>query len=104
MLHDEATYPEPFKFNPERFMTADGQFNKNVNDPFHAIFGFGRRICPGRFMAASTIWIAVASVIAAFDFGRLDSTAGSDDMFHPGILRCVHVTVSPLNSASTILL
>ena len=104
MLHDEATYPEPFKFNPERFMTADGQSNKNVKDPFLAIFGFGRRICPGRFMAASTIWIAVASVIAAFDFGRLDSTADSDDMFHPGILRCVHVTVSPLNSASTILL
>jgi len=87
MLHDEATYPEPFKFKPERFMTTDGQFNMDVKDPFHAVFGFGRRICPGRFMAASTVWIAVASVIAAFDFGRVDSTTGSGDPFHPGILR-----------------
>jgi len=87
MLHDEATYPEPFKFKPERFMTPDGQLNRDAKDPFHMVFGFGRRICPGRFMAVSTIWIAVASVIAAFDFDRLDSTAGPDHPFHPGILR-----------------
>ena len=88
MLHDETTYPEPFKFKPERFMTTDGQLNRDMKDPFHMVFGFGRRICPGRFMAVSTIWIAVASVIAAFDFGRLDSTAGPDHPFYPGILRC----------------
>jgi hypothetical protein len=28
------------------------------------------RICPGRFMAFSAIWIAVASLIAAFDITK----------------------------------
>jgi hypothetical protein len=42
MLHDETIYPDPFTFNPDRFM-KDGQLNPDVRDPGHATFGFGRR-------------------------------------------------------------
>ncbi|PPQ85587.1 hypothetical protein CVT25_000031, partial [Psilocybe cyanescens] len=35
MLHDEDVYPDPFDFNPDRFM-KDGKFNKSVRDPGHA--------------------------------------------------------------------
>lgn len=42
MLHDEQIYPDPFEFKPERFM-KDGKFNKELRDPEHACFGFGRR-------------------------------------------------------------
>jgi cytochrome P450 len=42
MLHDEAIYPEPFEFNPDRFM-KDGKLNPDIRDPGHAVFGFGRR-------------------------------------------------------------
>ncbi|KAF8240485.1 cytochrome P450 [Tricholoma matsutake] len=69
MLHDETVYPEPFEFKPERFM-KDGQLDPTVRDPAHAAFGFGRRICPGRYMAFSAIWIAIASLIAAFDIKK----------------------------------
>ncbi|KAF7358497.1 hypothetical protein MVEN_00900400 [Mycena venus] len=34
------------------------------------LFGFGRRICPGRHMASATIWITVASMLAAFDIKK----------------------------------
>jgi len=43
ILHDEGNYPEPFKFNPDRFLTEDGQLNPAVQDPALAAFGFGRR-------------------------------------------------------------
>ncbi|GLB42757.1 putative cytochrome P450 family protein [Lyophyllum shimeji] len=69
MLHDEIFYPDPFTFNPDRFM-KDGKLNPATKDPLHAAFGFGRRICPGRYMAFSSIWIAVASVVATFDIAK----------------------------------
>jgi len=43
MLYDEKTYPEPFTFNPERFLTKDGKLDPTVQDPSLAAFGFGRR-------------------------------------------------------------
>ncbi|KAG6827710.1 hypothetical protein H0H87_003923, partial [Tephrocybe sp. NHM501043] len=42
MLHDEKVYPNPFDFNPDRFM-KDGKLDPNARDPMHAAFGFGRR-------------------------------------------------------------
>ncbi|KAF8068006.1 hypothetical protein FPV67DRAFT_1449579 [Lyophyllum atratum] len=39
-------------------------------DPAHAAFGFGRRICPGRYMAFSALCIAIASIIATFDITK----------------------------------
>ncbi|CAA7261119.1 unnamed protein product [Cyclocybe aegerita] len=76
MLHDEGAYPDPFTFNPERFM-KDGQLNKDIRDPAHACWGFGRRICPGRFMAFSSIWITIASMIAAFDIKKATDPEGN---------------------------
>lgn len=69
MLHNEEVYPDPFTFNPDRFM-KDGKIDKSVRDPAHACFGFGRRICPGRYMAFSAVWIAIASLIYVFDFEK----------------------------------
>ena len=42
MLHNEEVYPDPFTFNPDRFM-KDGKIDESVRDPAHACFGFGRR-------------------------------------------------------------
>lgn len=45
----------------------DLEIDTEVRDPMVAAFGFGRRICPGRFMAYESMWIAVATVVAIFD-------------------------------------
>jgi hypothetical protein len=33
-------------------------------------FGYGRRICAGRFMGRATDWLAIVSILAAFDISR----------------------------------
>ncbi|KAI0050246.1 cytochrome P450 [Auriscalpium vulgare] len=68
MFRDPTVYPDPETFNPERFLTAEGQFK---DDPrLNAIFGFGKRICPGRFLAESTIFLTAAMVLSTFFVGR----------------------------------
>ncbi|KAJ7209147.1 cytochrome P450 [Mycena pura] len=61
-------YPEPHAFKPERFL-LDGKLNPAVKNP-EVAFGFGRRMCPGRHMALSSIWITVASILATFDITK----------------------------------
>jgi hypothetical protein len=43
MLHNEDVYPDPFTFNPDRFIGKDGNIDKSTRDPAHACWGFGRR-------------------------------------------------------------
>ncbi|KAG5651515.1 hypothetical protein H0H81_008380, partial [Sphagnurus paluster] len=69
IFHNEEMYPDPFTFNPDRFM-KDGNLDPDIKDPVTVAFGFGRRICPGRHMAFSAIWMAVASMIAVFDISK----------------------------------
>ncbi|KAF7368570.1 Cytochrome P450 [Mycena venus] len=68
ILHDENVYPDPHAFEPERFL-LDGKLNSTVKNP-EAAFGFGRRLCPGRHMALSSMWITVASILATFDISK----------------------------------
>ncbi|KAI0754760.1 cytochrome P450 [Daedaleopsis nitida] len=66
MLHDEEEYPEPERFIPERFL-QDGKLRSDIRDPATIAFGFGRRICPGRYFAEATLFIYIASVLLTFD-------------------------------------
>ncbi|TCD67111.1 hypothetical protein EIP91_000574 [Steccherinum ochraceum] len=77
MLHNEVDYPNPGKFDPDRFL-KDGKINPDVRDPSTIAFGFGRRICPGRFMAKESMWLTVAFVFATFD---VSMTKGKDGKY-----------------------
>lgn len=58
LLHDEERYPNSLSFNPDRFI-KNGALDPDILHPDVAAFGYGRRICPGRFMAQDSIWITV---------------------------------------------
>ncbi|KAG9220037.1 hypothetical protein CCMSSC00406_0007897 [Pleurotus cornucopiae] len=65
ILHDPMMYPKPFDFNPDRFL-KNGEINPEVRHPNQASFGFGRRMCPGRFFSDSSLYIIVASTLSVF--------------------------------------
>jgi cytochrome P450 len=68
MLHDPALYPDPDVFRPERFLNADGSL---LDDPnLTSVFGFGKRICPGRHFVSSALFIVVASLFSTFNVER----------------------------------
>ncbi|KAI0705408.1 cytochrome P450 [Earliella scabrosa] len=67
-MHDPDAYEDPFEFRPERFI-RDGQLDPTARDPVAFVFGFGRRICPGRYLALDNLFINAASVLHVFDIG-----------------------------------
>ncbi|KAI0352616.1 CyP450 monooxygenase [Trametes cingulata] len=66
VLHDPKAYEDPEEFRPERFL-RDGKLDSTVRDPTSFMFGFGRRICPGRYFASTTLFLTVACVLHTFD-------------------------------------
>ncbi|KAF7331126.1 Cytochrome P450 [Mycena sanguinolenta] len=71
ILHDDAIYPDPHSFKPERFLLSGGKLNPAIRDPETVAFG----ICPGRHMAVASLWIVVASILSTFN---IDKAIGED--------------------------
>lgn len=68
---DPAVYHDPERFLPERYLAPFEE-----PDPAGFVFGFGRRICPGRRLAESTLFLAVARVLATFDISKARDPEG----------------------------
>ncbi|KAF8219463.1 cytochrome P450 [Tricholoma matsutake] len=70
VLQDENIFgADTDKFIPERFMNPDGKINPDLSD-VELAFGFGRRACPGKFMARDTLWIMAASMLTAYEISE----------------------------------
>ncbi|KAI0767399.1 cytochrome P450, partial [Fomes fomentarius] len=65
-MHDPEVFEDPETFRPERYI-KDGALNPSVRDPAAFTFGFGRRICPGRYFAEAAMFINVAAALHVFD-------------------------------------
>ncbi|KAF8552975.1 cytochrome P450 [Imleria badia] len=76
MSRDEARFPNAEDFVPERFLDDEGMLN--MNDPMDFVFGFGRRICPGRDVADATLFAAIVAILATFEFSPLKDAQGND--------------------------
>ncbi|KAJ8072918.1 hypothetical protein PM082_016477 [Marasmius tenuissimus] len=77
VLHNETLYgPDPMLFNPDRFATkCNGKYPPN---PEIFAFGFGRRICPGRYLALDTIYLVIAHLLATFTIERAIDDDGNE--------------------------
>jgi len=107
MMMDESYFPRPDTFLPDRFLgkehrqgnkvssedgEGEGTSGHSADNPSEIVFGFGRRVCPGRFFAEASLWLAIANVLAVFDIlPELDgaSTAQTEgisaEMFTSGV-------------------
>lgn len=54
-------YREPEEFIPERFLGDNPE-----PEPTNYIFGFGRRVCSGKLLADSSVWLTIVKSLAAF--------------------------------------
>lgn len=68
MLHDAETYPNPFEFKPERHISIDGK--PAQRDPRTMCFGFGRRVCPGLYLAEASLFLTIACSLMLFDVAK----------------------------------
>ncbi|KAK6331379.1 hypothetical protein TWF730_004461 [Orbilia blumenaviensis] len=70
---DPENYPEPEKFIPERFLGPNKQL-----DPHSYVFGFGRRVCPGRHLSDANMFITIAKSLAAFNISKAIDSDGNE--------------------------
>ncbi|THU98674.1 cytochrome P450 [Dendrothele bispora CBS 962.96] len=95
MLYDETVYgPDTHLYNPERFLTKEGKLNPHVKHP-EAAFGFGRRQCPGIDIAESSIWMAIASILACFDIAKPVDDLGFEIEPEEGLIFGIVVRAKP---------
>lgn len=78
MSHSMADYgPDPDAFRPERFLET------NVRDPSSYVLGFGRRICPGRYMAINSFFTAISAILQVFIMSKQVNEDGSEKPLEP---------------------
>ncbi|KAJ3550347.1 hypothetical protein NM688_g5092 [Phlebia brevispora] len=70
---DETVYRDPHEFCPERFLPERGE-----PYPTKSFFGYGRRVCPGRYLADASIWIAAANILAVYNIRKAKDEHGRD--------------------------
>lgn len=76
MSRDERYYQSPEDFAPERYIpVAEGGRGEPLPD---GPFGFGRRVCPGQYLALSGVYILIATLLATMDL-----KCPVDDEGHP---------------------
>ncbi|KAF8999394.1 cytochrome P450 [Cyathus striatus] len=92
MSRNENDYPDPYTFNPDRFL-KNGELDRSIRDPGTIVFGFGRRVCPGSHIAWSTLWYTAVSLLSLFEIGkrRIRMVKRSSQLRHTSQLWCHHL-------------
>ncbi|KAH6891645.1 cytochrome P450 [Coprinopsis sp. MPI-PUGE-AT-0042] len=83
VMHDPKNFDDPFEFKPERYLKSNGQIDSAVLDHHSTSFGYGRRVCPGRYLSDDTL----TSMTAAFLLGQKEplTLRASSNAFSPPV-------------------
>ncbi|KAG2342607.1 cytochrome P450 [Suillus weaverae] len=61
--HDASVFPDPENFDPQRWVEPCGHIRPDLKS---FPFGFGRRFCPGQYLASDSVLITLAYLFWAF--------------------------------------
>ncbi|TCD66640.1 hypothetical protein EIP91_001107 [Steccherinum ochraceum] len=73
MSQNKAEFPNPHEFRPERYIGPDPE---SKADPREFAFGFGRRGCPGKSFADSSVFLLVANIVATMNLAKAKDENG----------------------------
>ncbi|KAJ3799877.1 cytochrome P450 [Lentinula aff. detonsa] len=76
----------PDEFDPTRFLEGGG-----ARPVLDYVFGFGKRECPGRFLAEASVWMTIASVLKCFNIAKLEDSGKKITARRSGV---IHGTTS----------
>ena len=68
--HNEQDFPNPDRFNPERFLKDSPDSRPFPNERGYITFGWGRRVCSGQGLAEQGTFITVARLFWAFNIQK----------------------------------
>ena len=78
----EVFGPNAADFDPARYLDEKGQVKTPIEgrEEGHMTFGFGRRVCPGRYVVEGTLAIDFATLLWAMRFERPEGSRGELDV------------------------
>lgn len=89
IMHDPKVYDAPLDFRPERFLKPEsGELDRTAPDPLETgPFGYGRRICPGRFASDDALFLLAACLLYTYELSLPKDQNGTQKAF-PNRLEC----------------
>jgi cytochrome P450 len=89
MSRDHLSGIPPGDFSPERFLP--GAVAQTATDPSEYVFGFGRRICPGKHLAMSNLVLICSAILKVFEIAPVQDENGREVLpqleITPGLTR-----------------
>ncbi|GJJ12687.1 hypothetical protein Clacol_006931 [Clathrus columnatus] len=101
--HDQNVYgSDAATFRPERYLSENGQLNltgsQETKDEGHSTFGFGRRVCVGRHVAISSLFIQITCILWCFNITPGDDENGKPMFIDENQIIDDGLTIRPLPS------
>lgn len=101
----EVHGPDADQFRPERYLDADGKLaapHPETHEEGHSTFGYGRRICIGRYVANSSLFIDFATILWACHVQPYVDDTGQVDLPDQNMSSNSGVTLHPVPFKVTI--
>ncbi|KAI1401832.1 cytochrome P450 [Hypoxylon fuscum] len=75
--HNEREFPDPDRFNPNRFISGHPDSRPFPGERGYMTFGWGRRVCSGQALAEQGVWVTVARLLWGFNIQKKKRADGS---------------------------